>query len=156
MNEGEIFGLIGPDGAGKTSTFQIAAGVMESTSGGVEIFGIPAREARAQTGYLTQNFSLYPDLTVDENIRYIGDLRRVPRADIVARGQRYLRMFDMDRFSRAAGRTAERRHEAETSAGVRAGAGAARAAAGRADYRRGSRFRGVSSGTRWRTWPRTG
>src|SRR5580700_6939594 len=99
VNEGEIFGLIGPDGAGKTSTFQIAAGVMESTSGGVEIFGIPAREARAQTGYLTQNFSLYPDLTVNENIRYIGDLRRVPRADIAARGQGYLRMFDMDRFS---------------------------------------------------------
>src|SRR5580704_2526638 len=98
VSEGEIFGLIGPDGAGKTSTFQIAAGVMESTSGRVEIFGIPAREARAQTGYLTQNFSLYPDLTVDENIRYIGDLRRVPREDIVARGQRYLRMFDMDRF----------------------------------------------------------
>src|SRR5258707_10466707 len=99
VNEGEISGLIGPDGAGKTSTFQIAAGVMESTSGSVEIFGIPAREARAQTGYLTQNFSLYPDLTVDENIRYIGDLRRVPREDIVARGRRYLRMFDMDRFS---------------------------------------------------------
>ena len=99
VSEGEIFGLIGPDGAGKTSTFQIAAGVMESTSGGVEIFGIPAREARAQTGYLTQNFSLYPDLTVEENIRYIGDLRRVLREDIVARGQRYLRMFDMDRFS---------------------------------------------------------
>ncbi len=105
VNEGEIFGLIGPDGAGKTSTFQIAAGVMESTSGGVEIFGAPAREARAQTGYLTQNFSLYPDLTVEENIRYIGDLRRVPRADIASRGHRYLQMFDMDRFaSRLAGR----------------------------------------------------
>jgi ABC-2 type transport system ATP-binding protein len=103
--EGEIFGLIGPDGAGKTSTFQIAAGVMEATSGSVEIFGAQAREARAQTGYLTQNFSLYPDLTVEENIRYIGDLRRVPQADIAARGRRYLKMFDMDRFaSRLAGK----------------------------------------------------
>ncbi len=105
VREGEIFGMIGPDGAGKTSTFQIAAGVMESTSGGVEIFGAPAREARAQTGYLTQNFSLYPDLTVEENIRYIGDLRRVPREDIASRGHRYLQMFDMDRFaSRLAGK----------------------------------------------------
>jgi ABC-2 type transport system ATP-binding protein len=104
VKEGEIFGLIGPDGAGKTSTFQIAAGVMEATSGSVEIFGAQARQARAQTGYLTQNFSLYPDLTVDENIRYIGDLRRVPKADIAARGRRYLQMFDMDRFaSRLAG-----------------------------------------------------
>src|SRR6202167_1734623 len=105
VHEGEIFGLIGPDGAGKTSTSQIAAGVMESTSGGIEIFGVPAREARAQTGYLTQNFSLYPDLTVEENIRYIGDLRRVPRAEIASRGHRYLQMFDMDRFaSRLAGK----------------------------------------------------
>ena len=99
VEEGEIFGVIGPDGAGKTSTFQIAAGVMEATSGTVEIFGAPARQARSNTGYLTQNFSLYPDLTVDENIRYIGDLRRVPKADIAERGRRYLQMFDMDRFS---------------------------------------------------------
>ncbi len=103
--EGEIFGLIGPDGAGKTSTFQILAGVMEATSGTAEIFGLQAREARAQTGYLTQTFSLYPDLSVEENIRYIGDLRRVPADAIVKRGRRYLEMFDMDRFSdRLAGR----------------------------------------------------
>jgi ABC-2 type transport system ATP-binding protein len=98
IGDGEIFGLIGPDGAGKTSTFQILAGVMEATSGTAEIFGIPAREARSHTGYLTQAFSLYPDLTVVENIRYIGDLRRVPPAEITERGRRYLRMFDMDRF----------------------------------------------------------
>lgn len=105
VQPGEIFGLIGPDGAGKTTTFQILAGVMEATSGEVQIFGKPAREARVQTGYLTQAFSLYPDLTVAENIRYIGDLRRVPPRDIKERGGRYLTMFDMDRFSdRLAGR----------------------------------------------------
>ena len=102
---GEIFGLIGPDGAGKTSTFQILAGVMEATSGVADIFGQPARETRSHTGYLTQTFSLYPDLTVAENIRYIGDLRRVPRNEIERRGLHYLRMFDMDRFTdRLAGR----------------------------------------------------
>jgi drug efflux transport system ATP-binding protein len=105
VNEGEIFGLIGPDGAGKTTTFQILAGVMEADSGVAEVFGRPAREMRAQTGYLTQTFSLYPDLSVMENIRYIGDLRRVPPDEIVERGRRYLRMFDMDRFeARLAGR----------------------------------------------------
>ncbi len=105
VRRGEIFGLIGPDGAGKTSTFQILAGVMEATSGTAEIFGVPAREARSQSGYLTQSFSLYPDLTVEENIQYIGDLRRVPRAEIAERGHRYLSMFDMDRFAdRLAGR----------------------------------------------------
>ena len=105
IGDGEIFGLIGPDGAGKTTTFQILAGVMEATSGTAEVFGVPAREARAHTGYLTQAFSLYPDLTVAENIRYIGDLRRVPPDEITKRGRRYLRMFDMDRFEhRLAGR----------------------------------------------------
>jgi ABC-2 type transport system ATP-binding protein len=101
----QIFGLIGPDGAGKTSTFQILAGVMDASSGIAEIFGVPAREARSHTGYLTQTFSLYPDLTVKENIQYIGDLRRVPRDEIERRGHRYLQMFDMDRFvDRLAGR----------------------------------------------------
>jgi ABC-2 type transport system ATP-binding protein len=105
VGEGEIFGLIGPDGAGKTSTFQILAGVMEPSGGVAEVFGRPAREARSQTGYLTQTFSLYPDLTVDENVRYAGDLRQVRPADIRARGQRYLAMFDLERFvGRLAGR----------------------------------------------------
>ena len=105
IGKGEIFGLIGPDGAGKTSTFQILGGVMEATSGRVEIFGRPAREARSQAGYLTQSFSLYPDLTVAENIQYVGNLRRVEDAQIQERGHRYLEMFDMDRFGdRLAGR----------------------------------------------------
>ena len=100
VQRGEIFGLIGADGAGKTTTFQILAGVMEATGGKAEIFGKPARDARARTGYLTQTFSLYPDLSVSENIRYIGELRHVPPAEIDERGARYLKMFDMDRFSR--------------------------------------------------------
>lgn len=105
VEDGEIFGLIGPDGAGKTTTFQILAGVMEATSGKAEVFDRPAREMRSTTGYLTQTFSLYPDLSVEENIRYIGDLRLVPPAEIESRGRRYLQMFDMDRFSeRLAGR----------------------------------------------------
>ena len=98
MNPGEIFGLIGPDGAGKTSTFQILAGVMEATSGDASIFGNPARDMRSQTGYLTQAFSLYPDLTVAENIRYSGDLRLLPSKEIAERSLQYLRMFEMDRF----------------------------------------------------------
>jgi ABC-2 type transport system ATP-binding protein len=100
VHRGEIFGLIGADGAGKTTTFQILAGVMEATGGTAEIFGKPARDARSRTGYLTQTFSLYPDLSVMENIRYIGELRHVPPAEIDERGGRYLKMFDMDRFSK--------------------------------------------------------
>ena len=73
---GEIFGLIGPDGAGKTTTFQILAGVMEPTSGTAEVFARPAREMRSQTGYLTQAFSLYPDLSVDDTKAFGHDLVR--------------------------------------------------------------------------------
>jgi ABC-2 type transport system ATP-binding protein len=105
VQKGEIFGLIGPDGAGKTSTFQILAGVMEATSGEVEVFGRTALDARSETGYLTQAFSLYPDLSVMENIRYVGDLRRVAPGDITSRAMHYLRLFGMERFpDRLAGR----------------------------------------------------
>ena len=105
VRAGEIFGLIGPDGAGKTSTFQVLGGVMEATAGTAELLGRRAREARALVGYLTQAFSLYPDLSVDENIRYVGELRLVPRAEIERRGRRYLEMFGMGRFrDRLAGR----------------------------------------------------
>jgi ABC-2 type transport system ATP-binding protein len=105
VHEGEIFGLIGPDGAGKTTTFQILAGVMQATGGDVRIFDKSARESRSVVGYLTQSFSLYPDLSVAENIRYVGDLRHVPPKELIQRGNHYLGLFDMDRFTdRLAGR----------------------------------------------------
>ena len=105
VQAGEIFGLIGPHGAGKTSTFQILGGVMEATSGSATLLGKPAREARAQVGYLTQAFSLYQDLSVAENLQYVGQLRRVSDRDIAQRGGRYLAMFGMERFTdRLAGR----------------------------------------------------
>ena len=97
--------ILGPNGAGKTTTFQILGGVMEATSGSAELLGTPAREARAFVGYLTQTFSLYQDLSVAENLRYAGELRRVPVSDIEQRGARYLTMFGMERFTgRLAGR----------------------------------------------------
>jgi ABC-2 type transport system ATP-binding protein len=99
VREGEIFGLIGPDGAGKTSMFQILGGVMEATTGTAELLGQPAREARTAVGYLTQAFSLYPDLSVAENLRYVGELRGLSGDVIEERGLRYLKMFAMDRFT---------------------------------------------------------
>jgi ABC-2 type transport system ATP-binding protein len=105
VRPGEIFGLIGPDGAGKTSTFQILGGVMEPTAGTAELLGRPARAARDAVGYLTQAFSLYPDLSVAENLRYVGALRRVAPRTVEERGGRYLALFGMERFAgRLAGR----------------------------------------------------
>src|SRR6266498_4138624 len=105
IQTGEIFGLIGPDGAGKTSVFQILGGVMQSTTGEAMMLGNSAREARSYVGYLTQVFSLYHDLTVAENLRYMGELRRLSDEEIERRGRRYLEMFSMDRFmNRLAGK----------------------------------------------------
>jgi ABC-2 type transport system ATP-binding protein len=105
IRPGEIFGLIGPDGAGKTSTFQMLSGVMEPTSGSISVLGHSAQAGRAYVGYLTQAFSLYQDLTVHENLRYIGAMRNLTDAQIDARGLHYLSLFGMERFlSRQAGR----------------------------------------------------
>ncbi|MGA9770985.1 MAG: ABC transporter ATP-binding protein [Blastocatellia bacterium] len=102
---GEIFGLIGPDGAGKTSVFQILGGVMEATEGETLVQGRTSLEARSSIGYLTQAFSLYQDLNVDENLRYMGELRKLPAKEIERRGMNYLKLFDMDRFrNRLAGK----------------------------------------------------
>src|SRR2546425_11516357 len=62
VNKGEIFGLIRPGGGGKTSTFQILAGVIETSSGDADVLGRPARQMRAHSGYLTQGFSVSPGL----------------------------------------------------------------------------------------------
>jgi ABC-2 type transport system ATP-binding protein len=105
IRHGEIFGLIGPDGAGKTTVFQILGGIMPATAGEAIMLGRSARDARSYVGYLTQVFSLYHDLSVDENLRYMGELRRLSTSEIEQRGNRYLEMFGMERFKdRLAGR----------------------------------------------------
>jgi ABC-2 type transport system ATP-binding protein len=105
VQQGELFGLIGPDGAGKTTAFNILGGVMEATAGNALILGLPARDARNYIGYLTQQFSLYPDLSVEENINYSAGLRLVPEDQIEARRTKYLTLMQLDRFrDRLAGR----------------------------------------------------
>jgi ABC-2 type transport system ATP-binding protein len=103
--QGEIFGLIGPDGAGKTTTFQILSGVMQQTRGVVEVLGAEPRQMRLQMGYLTQRFSLYQDMSVWENLRYAAGLREVDDRDFNRRSQHYLELLDLLRFKeRLAGR----------------------------------------------------
>ena len=102
---GETFGLIGADGAGKTTTFKILAGVMDSTAGSVDVLGGTARQSRNRVGYLTQPFSLYQDLSVKENIHYAGGLRETTESEINDRMAHYLALFGMADFTdRLAGR----------------------------------------------------
>src|SRR5688572_22170651 len=74
VESGEMFGLIGPDGAGKTTTIRLMCGLLASDAGQVRVLGRdPVREHRQVTesiGYLSQRFSLYGDLSVDENIAF--------------------------------------------------------------------------------------
>lgn len=105
IKQGEIFGLIGADGAGKTTTFHILAGVMQATSGEVRLLDKNPRDARLYTGYLTQKFSLYLDLSINENLRYISGLRQVPQKLYQQRRAKYLKLMDLERFGdRLAGR----------------------------------------------------
>ncbi|GAA6621339.1 ATP-binding cassette domain-containing protein [Scytonema sp. NUACC26] len=103
--QSEIFGLIGPDGAGKTTTFQILSGVMEQTSGVVEALNSKPWDVRLQMGYLTQRFSLYQDMSIWENIRYAAGLREVSETALKNRSDRYLKLLDLAQFKdRLAGR----------------------------------------------------
>lgn len=95
----EIFGLIGPDGAGKTSTFHILAGVMDATAGTVEVLNQSPRQARTRVGYLTQQFSLYGDLSIDENLHYSAGMRDVSESQFRQRRAKYLKLMDLDRIS---------------------------------------------------------
>src|SRR6185369_10608679 len=78
VEAGEMFGLIGPDGAGKTTSIRMACGLLRPDQGRVTLFGRdPVREHRVITsdvGYLSQRFSLYGDLSIDENIAFFAEI----------------------------------------------------------------------------------
>lgn len=79
--EGEMFGLVGPDGAGKTTSIRILCGLLRQDSGSIEILGSELnkskKEIQNQIGYLSQKFSLYGDLSIDENIEFFADIHNV-------------------------------------------------------------------------------
>ena len=83
VHTGEIFGLVGPDGAGKTTTLRMLASIMDPTSGTGRIAGFDVATASASVkdhlAYMSQKFGLYQDLTVSENIEFYADLYGVPR-----------------------------------------------------------------------------
>ena len=91
---GEIFGLVGPDGAGKTTTLRVLSGVMDTDSGSVNIGGCDVvrdpESAKSLLSYMSQRFGLYEDLTVDENIRFYADLFGVRRKQRIKRSQELL------------------------------------------------------------------
>ena len=106
---GEIFGLVGPDGAGKTTTLRMLCGLMDPTGGSARVAGHDvAREPRAvkdQIGYMAQRFGLYADLSVEENMFFYADLFGIVGAERRDLQARLMRMTRMEPFSkRQAGR----------------------------------------------------
>jgi ABC-2 type transport system ATP-binding protein len=106
---GDLFGLVGPDGAGKTTTLRMLAGVLRPSAGdalldGVSVARDPER-VKLGIGYMSQRFGLYEDLTVGENLRFYADLYRVPPAERPARLERLYRFSNLGPFrDRLAGR----------------------------------------------------
>ena len=98
IRPGEIYGLIGPDGAGKSSLMKALAGVLTFDAGTVEVFGIEldseaaAERIKGRIGFLPQGLglNLYPDLSVEENIDFFARLRLVSEAELAGRKQRLL------------------------------------------------------------------
>jgi ABC-2 type transport system ATP-binding protein len=107
--EGEIFGLVGPDGAGKTTAMRLLTAIMEPTAGDAWVAGHHiVREAEAikeEIGYMSQRFGLYPDLSVVENIHFYADIYGVPRKGREEKIDRLLAFSNMTPFrKRLAGR----------------------------------------------------
>ncbi|OPY75543.1 MAG: putative ABC transporter ATP-binding protein YbhF [Syntrophorhabdus sp. PtaU1.Bin153] len=107
--KGELFGLVGPDGAGKSTIMRLLAGIMEPTAGEAWIAGYSilsrVETIKEEIGYMSQRFGLYEDLTVMENIDFYADLYGVPKAERPPRIERLLGFSNLTPFkNRLAGK----------------------------------------------------
>ncbi|MBR4919666.1 MAG: ABC transporter ATP-binding protein [Bacteroidales bacterium] len=101
VNEGEIFGFLGANGAGKTTAIKMMSGLLLPTSGTAMIAGFDIRTQskliKRNIGYMSQKFSLYGDLTVFENMQLFGTIYKIPRKELKDRIMNSLRELDMEK-----------------------------------------------------------
>ena len=101
---GEIYGLVGPDGAGKTTAIRLLCGVLRPEAGWVQVCGLPMNkqpdQARAQIGYLSQQFTLYEELTVMENLRFFAEVRGLKASEWRQRAIETLDFVGLSPFAR--------------------------------------------------------
>ena len=102
VRAGEIFGLVGPDGAGKTTSIRLLCGALRPDSGRALAGGLDlarqTEQARALIGYLSQRFSLYEELSVAENLRFFAEVRGLPRAQWQQRSREILEFVGLEPF----------------------------------------------------------
>ena len=100
--QGRIQAIVGPDGAGKTTLIRVVCGALSADSGRIEVDGVDAvretEKVQASIGYMPQRFSLYPDLTVMENLRFYGDVFGVIRSEFENRSSAMLEDFSLAPF----------------------------------------------------------
>jgi ABC-2 type transport system ATP-binding protein len=103
VERGEIFGLVGPDGAGKTTTIRMLAAIMDPTDGSARVMGMDTvsrgEDIKQQMGYMAQQFSLYGDLSVAENVNFYADILGLKGADRKERIEWLLRFARLTEFS---------------------------------------------------------
>jgi len=103
VGRGEIFGIVGPDGSGKTTALRLLAAILDPTSGSARVAGHDtvreAEQVKARIGYMSQRFGLYSDLTVAENLDFYADLYNVPRAGRAPAVERLLRFSGLVPFT---------------------------------------------------------
>jgi len=101
---GEVFGLVGPDGAGKSTLIRMMATVLAPSGGDAFVFGKSVRtessKVKPRIGYMSQAFSLYRDLTVRENLEFFAELRGVPRKDMASRSAKLLEFSGLTEFAK--------------------------------------------------------
>jgi ABC-2 type transport system ATP-binding protein len=104
VKTGEIFGLVGPDASGKTTTLRMLCGILPPDGGEATVAGCDIRKEtdslKEKIGYLPQRFGLYGDLTVLENIHFYGDLYRVPKQKRRERVERLLQFSNLEPFGK--------------------------------------------------------
>jgi ABC-2 type transport system ATP-binding protein len=102
IKAGEIYGLVGSDGAGKTTTMRLLVGALLPTQGEISICGYDvgkqAEQARSMIGYLSQRFSMYEDLTVLENIRFFAEIRGLSSTEWLPRSMEILEFVGLEKF----------------------------------------------------------
>ncbi|MBV9079832.1 MAG: ABC transporter ATP-binding protein [Elusimicrobia bacterium] len=102
FGEGILHGLIGPDGAGKTTTLRLLAGLLSPNEGGIRFLDgnreLDRRESRARMAYMPQQQSLYPDLSVAEHLDFFRDLYQLPREVYGPRREELLRITRLEKF----------------------------------------------------------
>lgn len=104
VGRGELFGLVGPDGSGKTTTLRMLAGILTPSAGDATVAGCSLRKEperlKGAIAYMSQRFGLYGDLTVLENLDFYADLFEVPGAERAARIRRLLEFSGLTPFGR--------------------------------------------------------